>query len=48
MPEHMLHLAESALAAGAEVAVHDPWVDPATSPDAARALAGPRGGALRR
>ena len=73
MPEHMLHLTESALreagktlkgskiallgwafindsddarntpaepfyeaarAAGAEVAVHDPWVDPATSPDA--------------
>ena len=73
MPEHMLHLAESALgevgktlegskiallgwafindsddarntpaepffdaarAAGAEVAVHDPWVDLATSPDA--------------
>ncbi len=73
MPEHMLHLAESALgeagkalagskiallgwafindsddarntpaepfrdaalAAGAEVAVHDPWVDPVTSPDA--------------
>ncbi|MGB4280032.1 MAG: nucleotide sugar dehydrogenase, partial [Methanoculleus sp.] len=73
MPEHMLHLAESALgeagkalagskiallgwafindsddarntpaepfrdaalAAGADVAVHDPWVDPVTSPDA--------------
>ena len=70
MPEHMVHLTESALgevgkslagsriallgwafisdsddarntpaepfrdAAGAEVAVHDPWVDPATSPDA--------------
>ena len=25
---------DAALAAGAEVAVHDPWVDPATSPDA--------------
>ena len=25
---------EAARAAGAEVAVHDPWVDPATSPDA--------------
>jgi UDP-N-acetyl-D-mannosaminuronic acid dehydrogenase len=88
MPEHMLHLAESALAevgktlagskiallgwafindsddarntpaepfrdaalaAGAEVAVHDPWVDPATSPDAppgiSRDLAGVLAGA---
>jgi UDP-N-acetyl-D-mannosaminuronic acid dehydrogenase len=25
---------DAALAAGAEVRVHDPWVDPATSPDA--------------
>jgi len=25
---------DAAIAAGAEVAVHDPWVDPATSPDA--------------
>jgi len=84
MPEHMLHLTESALgeagktlagskvallgwafindsddarntpaepfrdaaiAAGAEVAVHDPWVDPATSPDATPRL--PRRGACR-
>ena len=88
MPEHMLHLTESALAqtgktlkdstiallgwafindsddarntpaepfrdaaiaAGAEVAVHDPWVDPATSPDAppgiSRDLAGVLAGA---
>ena len=88
MPEHMLHLTESALgevgktlagskvallgwafindsddarntpaepfrdaaiAAGAEVAVHDPWVDPATSPDAppglSRDLAGVLSGA---
>jgi len=40
---------DAALAAGAEVAVHDPWVDPATSPDAppglSRDLAGVLAGA---
>jgi UDP-N-acetyl-D-mannosaminuronic acid dehydrogenase len=85
MPEHMLHLTESALAevgktlagskvallgwafindsddarntpaepfrdaaiaAGAEVAVHDPWVDPATSPDAPPGLSHDLAGVL--
>jgi UDP-N-acetyl-D-mannosaminuronic acid dehydrogenase len=40
---------DAALAAGAEVAVHDPWVDPVTSPDAppgiSRDLAGVLAGA---
>jgi UDP-N-acetyl-D-mannosaminuronic acid dehydrogenase len=40
---------DAAIAAGAEVAVHDPWVDPATSPDAppgiSRDLAGVLAGA---
>ena len=36
---------DAALAAGAEVAVHDPWVDPETSPDAPPGL--PRRGACR-
>ena len=37
---------DAALAAGAEVAVHDPWVDPATSPDAPPGLSRDLAGVL--